>query len=68
MQGFKKGDKVRVKEQHSSPFRGKIGTVVRTYVYGLAIIYEVSFNQFLTHLSPASRSYRFAEYDLEPVG
>ena len=66
MRGFKKGDKVRVK-RHSSSFHGKVGTVERTYVYGLAIVYEVSFNQFLTHLSPASGSSKFAEYDLELV-
>ena len=65
MPGFKEGDKVRVKGQPSSPFHGKTGTILRSYVYGLAIVYEVSFEQFLRHLSPATK---FFEYDLERAG
>lgn len=62
MPGFKQGDKVRVKGQPSSPFYGRIGVVVRSSVYGLAIMYEVAFDQFMAHISPANR---FFEYDLE---
>lgn len=64
MLGFKEGNKVRVKGQPSSPFCGKVGTVVRSHIYGLAAVYEVAFDQFLVHLSPANR---FFEYDLELV-
>ncbi len=59
---FKEGDKVRVKGQPSSSFNGKIGVVVRSSVYGLAVIYEVTFDQFMAHISPANK---FFEYDLE---
>ena len=62
---LKEGDKVRVKGQPSSPFYGKTGTVLRSYIYGLAIVYEVSFEHFLRHLSPTNK---FFEHDLEPAG
>ena len=65
MPGFKEGDKVRVKVRPSSPLYGKVGVVLRSSVYGLAITYEVTFDQFVTHFSPANR---FFEYDLELAG
>jgi len=65
MPGFKEGDKVRVKRQPSSMLHGKTGTVLHAYNHGLAIVYEVSFEKFLRHLSPAAKFY---EYDLELIG
>lgn len=65
MPSFKEGDKVRVKVQVSSPLYGKVGTVLRSSVYGLAFTYEVTFDQCVTHLSPANK---FFEYDLELAG
>jgi hypothetical protein len=65
MPSFKEGDRVRVKRQPSSLLHGKTGTVLRAYNYGLAIVYEVSFEKFLRHLSPAAKFY---EYDLELAG
>ena len=65
MPGFKAGDKVQVKKQSSSPFRGRMGTVICTQAQGLAITYEVSFEQSQALLSPDSR---FFEYDLERAG
>ena len=64
MMGFRLGDKVKVREQSSSPLRGQIGTVVQTHVYGLAVVYEVSFDHRQTRLSPGNK---FFEYDLEPI-
>ena len=64
MPDFKEGTKVRVKGQPSSPFYGRVGTVVRSHIYGLATVYEVTFDKFLVHVSPANR---FFEYDLELV-
>ena len=58
------GDRVKVKTQSSSPFHSQIGTVVRTRINGLAVTYEVSFDQYQTLLSPGNR---FFEYDLEPL-
>ena len=65
MPSFKAGDKVKVKEQSSSPLRGRMGTVVRTRTHGLAITYEVSFEQNQALLSPDDS--RFFEHDLERV-
>ncbi len=65
MPGFKQGDKIRVKGQSSSPFHGRIGTVVRSYIYGLALVYEVTFDQLPIHMSRANK---FFAYDLEFVG
>ena len=62
MPGFKEGDKVKIKGQPSSSFCGKVGTVVRSQVYGLAITYDVTFDKSVSHLSPVNK---FFEYDLE---
>ncbi|MFC1924708.1 hypothetical protein ACFLXA_05040 [Chloroflexota bacterium] len=64
MNDFREGNKVRVKGQPASPFHGKVGTIVRSHIYGLAPVYEVAFDQFINHLSPANR---FLEFDLELV-
>jgi ribosomal protein L21E len=44
-----------VKGQPFSPFHGKIGVVVRSSAYGLAVIYEVAFEQFMAHISSANK-------------
>ena len=64
MQGYRAGDRVKVKEPSLSQFHGCIGTVVRTKVYGLAIKYEISFDNHQTILPPANR---FFEFELEPI-
>jgi len=64
MQGYRAGDRVKVKEPSLSPFHGCIGIVVRTEVHGLAIKYEVSFNELQTALPSASK---FFEFQLEPI-
>lgn len=64
MTSFRTGDRVKVKQQASSRYHGHIGTVVRTDVRGLAVTYEVSFDQSQVLLSTGNR---FFEYDLEPV-
>lgn len=64
MTSFRTGDRVKVKEQASSRYHGRIGTVVRTEVRGLAFTYQVSFDQ--TQVLPTTDN-RFFEYDLEAV-
>ncbi len=61
MSSFRTGEKVTVKEQ-SSRFHGCTGTVVRTQVRGLAVVYEVSFEQ--VQPSFGSSDTRFLEYEL----
>ena len=64
MSDFRRGDKVKVKQQSSSRFRGCIGTVVGTQVHGLALTYEVSFDQTRGFLAQDNH---FFEYELEPI-
>ncbi|RLC94603.1 MAG: hypothetical protein DRI39_02320 [Chloroflexi bacterium] len=64
MSSFKTGDLVRVREQ-TSRFRGHVGKVVRTQSRGLAVIYEVVFEQTQPVLMPQEN--KFLEYELEPV-
>lgn len=64
MPGFKEGDKVRVKGQPSSSFCGKVGTIVRSQVYGLAVTYDVTFDKSASCQSPVNK---FFEYDLERI-
>jgi len=63
MSSFRTGEKVKVREQ-ASRFHGRTGTVLRTHVRGLAVIYEISFDQ--TQPSFLSSDNRFLEYELEP--
>jgi hypothetical protein len=65
MASFRTGDRVKVSQQSSSRFHGCEGTVVRTDVRGLAVTYEVSFDQSHGFISGENR---FFEYDLEPAG
>jgi len=64
MTSFKTGDRVKVKEQASSRHHGRLGTVVRTEIRGLAVTYQLSFDQ--TQVLPTTDN-RFFEYDLETV-
>lgn len=64
MQGYRAGDRVKVKEPSLSPFHGHTGTVVRTEVHGLAIKYEISFDGPQTALPSANK---FFEFQLEPI-
>jgi len=58
------GDKVKISDC-SSRYHGCTGTVLRTQVRGLAIVYEVSFDASQPGiLMPENR---FFEYELEPV-
>ena len=65
MQGYRAGDRVKVKEPSLSPFHGCIGTVVRTEVHGLAIKYEVSFENNPQTARPSGS--KFFEFQLEPI-
>ncbi len=65
MQGYRAGDRVKVKEPSVSPFHGCIGTVVRTEVHGLAIKYEVSFDNNPHTARPSAG--KFFEFQLEPI-
>jgi len=64
MADFHRGDKVKVKAQSSSRFRGCTGRVVGTQVRGLAFTYEVSFEQAKAFITQDNR---FFGYDLEPA-
>ncbi len=65
MPGYRTGDRVKVKEPSHSPFHGCTGIVVRTEVHGLAVKYEVSFdNNPQTARSSASK---FFEFQLERI-
>ncbi len=63
MSSFRPGEKVRITNQSTSRYNGCTGTVVRTEVRGLAVMYEVSLDQ---HGFP-SQDNRFFEYELEPM-
>jgi|GEM_PF-1895043 len=65
MTSFRTGDRVKVKEQASSRYHGRIGTVVRTEIRGLAVTYQLSFDQ--TQVLPTTTDSRFFEYDLDPI-
>jgi len=64
MAELRKGDKVKVIEQSNSRFRGCMGTVIGTQARGLALTYEVSFDQAKGILA---RDNRFFEHELERV-
>jgi hypothetical protein len=64
MSSFKTGDKVKVRER-SSRYHGHVGTVVRTQVRGLAVMYEVSFDQGHPSFLSLSSDNSFLEYQLE---
>lgn len=65
MGGYRRGDRVRVNNQSTSRFHGCKGTVVGTQVRGLALTYEVSFDQEQGFLSQDNR---FFEHELQPLG
>jgi hypothetical protein len=61
MPKFKKGDKVRVRTDTSSPYRGRIGTVDEELIGdSLGSWYMVKFES-----QGFTRNYRFVERDLE---
>jgi len=62
MAEYRKGDKVRVSNQSTSRFHGCTGMVVGTQVRGLALTYEVSFDQEKGFLAQDNR---FFEHELE---
>ena len=64
MADFQRGDKVMVKAQSSSRYRGCTGRVVGTQIRGLALTYEVSFEQAKVFLVQDNR---FFGYELEPA-
>ena len=64
MQGYRTGDRVKVKVPSLAPFHGCTGKVVRTEVNGLAVKYEVSFDSPQTARSSASK---FFEFQLERI-
>lgn len=61
---FKEGDKVRVKGQPSFSYRGKVGTIICSHIYGLAITYDVTFDKIDSYKSAIKQ---FFEYDLERI-
>jgi ribosomal protein L19 len=63
MPKFKKGDKVKVRVDTTSPYRGRIGIVDREPIQGSAgFSYTVKFES-----AGFTRSYLFSEHDLEAV-
>ena len=63
MPKFKKGDKVKVRVDTTSPYRGRIGIVDREPIkVSTGFSYTVKFES-----TGFTRSYLFAEHDLEAV-
>jgi len=63
MPKYKKGDKVKVRVDTTSPYRGRIGIINREPIKNSAeFSYTVKFES-----SRFTRSYLFAEHDLEAV-
>jgi hypothetical protein len=63
MPKFKKGDKVRVRMDTASPYRGRIGTVDEEPIkdsYGFWYMVKFESKGF-------TRNYRFVEHDLEAI-
>lgn len=62
MSKFVVGNKVRVRRESSSPYRGCVGIVIKLFIHDFAIVYEVKLDSYPGHLS---QSNRFFEEDLE---
>lgn len=61
MAKFAVGDKVRV-QQSSSPYRGCVGTVIKSISHEFAVVYEVKMESYPNHLAESNR---FFEGDIE---
>ena len=64
MAKFVVGDKVRVQQQSSSPYRGCVGIVIKMIDHGFAIVYEVKMESYPNYLTESNR---FFEADIEPA-
>jgi hypothetical protein len=64
MQGYRAGDRVKVKVPSHAQFHDCTGKVVRTEVNGLAVKYEVSFDNPQTARASAGK---FFEFQLERI-
>ena len=63
MAKFVVGDKVRV-QQSSSPYRNRVGTVIKSIDHGFTAVYEVKMESYPAHLTESNR---FLEQDIEPA-
>jgi hypothetical protein len=61
---FVVGDKVRVRQQSSSPYRGCVGIVIKSIDHGFVIVYEVKMESYPSHLTESNR---FFEADIDPA-
>ena len=63
MSKFVVGDRVRVRRESNSPYRGCVGIVIKLFIHDFAVVYEVKMESYPDYLS---QSNRFFEDDLEP--
>jgi len=64
MAKFVVGSKVRVRQQSPSPYRGCVGTVIKSINHDFAVVYEVKMESYPTHLAESNR---FFEDDIDPA-
>lgn len=64
MARFIVGDKVRVQQSSSSPYRGCVGIVIKTIDHGFAVVYEIKMESYPNHVTESNR---FLEGDIEPA-